>query len=127
MNRMEEYNALMEELEHTPTDLEYTMTRVQARAKKHQTRKTLRFLGIPAASLAGVLTAFIMVVNFSIPAALACMNVPVLKELMEAVAFSDSLKAMVQNDFVQPVNQTKSANGAEMTIALRFYLLSYYF
>ena len=121
MNRMEEYNALMEELEHTPTDLEYTMTRVQARAKKHQTRKTLRFLGIPAASLAGVLTAFIMVVNFSIPAALACMNVPVLKELMEAVAFSDSLKAMVQNDFVQPVNQTQSADGAEMTIHYLVY------
>ena len=121
MNRMEEYNALMEELEHTPTDLEYTMTRVQARAKKRQARKTLRFLGIPAASLAGVLTAFVMVVNFSVPVALACMNVPVLKELMEAVAFSDSLKAMVKNDFVQPVNQTKSADGAEMTIHYLVY------
>ena len=116
MKRNEEYLALMEELEYTPTELEYTITRVQARAKKHQVHKTLRFFGIPVASLAGILTAFVMVVNFSIPAALACMNVPVLRELMEAVAFSDSLKAMVQNDFVQPVNQTKSADGVEMTI-----------
>lgn len=121
MNRNEEYRALMEELEHTPTDLEYTMTRVQARAKKYQTRRTLRFFGIPAASLAGLLTAFVMVVNFSTPAALACMNVPVLRGLMEAVAFSDSLKAMVQNDFLQPVNQTKTADGAEMTIHYLVY------
>lgn len=121
MNRKEEYQALLNELEHTPADLNYTMTRVQARIRKKQAGRTLRLWGIPVASIGGLLMAFVLMVNFSLPVAMACLNVPVLKELMEAVAFSESLKTMIENDFVQPVNQTRSADGAEMTVHYLVY------
>lgn len=118
MNRMEEYRALLEELEQTPAELAFTMTRVQARRRKNCAFRTLR---TAAAGLGGVLTAFALAVNLSMPFALACMGVPVLKPLMEAVAFSESLKAMVENNFLQPVNQSQAADGAEMTIHYLVY------
>ena len=121
MKRREEYDALLNELECTPSDLNYTMTRVEARIKKQRTGRTLRLFGIPVASIGGALMAFVLLVNFSLPVAMACLNVPLLKELMEAVAFSESLKTMIENDFVQPVNQTKAADGAEMTIHYLVY------
>ncbi len=113
MNRNEELKRLQEELEQTPPQLAFTVTRARARAK---TRRTLRLWGVPAASLGGVLCAFVLLVNVSLPFALACVNVPLLKEVMAAVAFSPSIKAMVQNDFIQPVGITKQVDGVSMTI-----------
>lgn len=121
MNRKQEYDALMKELEQTPMDLNYTVTRVRARADRNRRGRTRRLFGIPLASVGGLLMAFVLLVNFSLPVALACVNVPALKELMAAVAFSDSLKAMVQNDFVQPVEMTQCADGVEMTIHYLVY------
>lgn len=118
MNRKEEYKDLLAELEQTPPALAFTMTRVQARSKK---RRFFRGLRTAAASLGGVLTAFVLLVNFSMPFALACVNLPLLKELMEAVAFSPSLKTMIKNDFIQPVDITKEADGASMTIHYLVY------
>lgn len=118
MNRREEYKDLLAELEQTPPALAFTMTRVQARSKK---RRFFRGLRTAAASLGGVLTAFVLLVNFSMPFALACVNLPLLKELMEAVAFSPSLKTMIENDFIQPVDITKEADGASMTIHYLVY------
>ena len=47
MNRIEEYNALLEELEDTPIQLDYTLQRVKQRNKKHLLKK---FLTIPASN-----------------------------------------------------------------------------
>lgn len=113
MNRMEEFETLRQELESPPPALAFTVTRAKARIRR---RRTLRVFGLPAASLAGVFTAFVLLVNLSLPFALACANHPVLKELMGAVALSPSLRAMVQNDFIQPVNLTDEDGGASMTI-----------
>ena len=35
MNRNEEYNTLLWELDQTPPELEYTVTRAKARARRH--------------------------------------------------------------------------------------------
>lgn len=113
MNRKEEYETLLRELEQTPPRLEFTVTRAEARGKK---RRTLRLWGVPVASLGGVFAAFVLLVNLSLPFALACVETPLLKELMAAVAVAPSIKAMVKNDFIQPMNMTQEADGASMTI-----------
>ncbi len=113
MNRMEEWEALHRELEKTPPELAFTMTRVKAR---NQRKRTLKFLGIPAASLGGMFAAFVLMVNFSLSFSLACVSSPFLKELMAAVAVTPSLKRMVEHDFVQPMELTAEKDGGRMTI-----------
>lgn len=113
MNRMEEYRRLLTELEATPPALEYTLQRAKARRRHGLWKKGL---GIPAGSLAAVFAAFVLLVNVSTPFALACSNVPFLKDLTAAVAFSPSLKAAVEHDFVQYIGQTQTQNGITMTL-----------
>ena len=54
------------------------------------------------------------------PLALACGKVPVLKELAAAVAFSPSLKAAVENDYVQYIGQSATDNG--ITVHLEYLM-----
>src|SRR5699024_3152488 len=54
------------------------------------------------------------------PFALACARVPVLKELAAAVAFSPSLKAAVENDYVQYIGQSQTENG--ITVNLEYLM-----
>ncbi len=113
MNRNEEYRALLQSLDHTPAELDSAVTRARARAKRS---KAGRRFGIPVASLAGVAAAFVLLVNISTPFALACKGVPLLETLAKAVAFSPSLTAALEHDYVQNVAQTQQANGATMTV-----------
>lgn len=88
MNRMEEYRALVRELETAPPALEHTLTRAQARDRARRRRnRLLRPLG----ALAGVLGAFVVLVNVSAPLARAVSQVPGLRELAAAVTISPSL------------------------------------
>lgn len=113
MDRMDEYNRLKEELEQTPPALEYTVQRARARYRKSRVR---RFCGLPVASLAGVFAAFVLLVNTSVPFAMACGGVPVLKELAAAVAFSSSLREAVEHDYVQYIGQRQTVEGLTMVI-----------
>lgn len=118
MDRMDEYRALCAQLEETPPALEYTLTRAKARRRR---RKFGRFLGIPAASLAGVFTAFVLLVNFSVPVALACSHVPALLPLLQAVAFSPSLKAAIEHNYAQYIGQSQTVDG--ITLNLSYLIL----
>ena len=113
MNRMEEYRALLQELEETPARLNFTVARAKAKAKRQKLR---RALGVPVTAVAAVCVCFVLLVNVSAPFAAACSAIPFIKDLAEAVSFSPSLSAAVENDWVQPIGLTRSANGAEMTI-----------
>ena len=113
MNRMEEYDALLRELEETPARLNFTVARAKARTRRHRLR---RAVGIPASAAAAVCACFVLLVNVSGPFAAACSAIPVLKDLAQAVSFDRSLSAAVEHDWVQPIGLTRSANGAEMTI-----------
>ena len=64
MNRNEEYWALVAQLSDTPPELEGTVERARARARK---RTLKRWLGIPVASLGGVAAAFVLLVNCCVP------------------------------------------------------------
>jgi hypothetical protein len=113
MDRMEEYQMLSAELERLPESLDGAVLRARVRAGKHRVH---RLIEAPLAGAAAVFALFVLLVNLSVPFALACGSVPVLKQLTAAVALSPSLKAAVQHDYVQYMGLTQSANGVEMTV-----------
>ena len=118
MNRNEEYNALLRELDQTPPELDGTVDRARVRLRR---RRAGRWCGIPAASLAGVAAAFVLLVNYSMPFAQACSTVPVLRELMAAVAFSPSLKLAVEHNYAQYIGEEQTQNG--VTLRLEYLIL----
>ena len=117
MDRMEEYKALRDAPEELPPALEGAVARARARARR---RRLWRRISAPAGSVAAVFAAFVLLVNLSTPFALACGKVPVLKELAAAVAFSPSLKAAVENDYVQYIGQSATDNG--ITVHLEYLM-----
>lgn len=113
MNRMEEYRALLQELEVSPVRLNGTVARARARKRRRRLR---RALGYPAASAAAVCACFVLLVNVCTPFAAACASIPFLQDLARAVSFHPSLSAAVEHSYVQEIGLTQRANGAEMTI-----------
>lgn len=118
MNRNDEYRALLAELHDAPKELAGTAERALARERRARRGK---WLGIPLASVGGLASAFVLLVNCSLPFALACGRVPGLRELAAAVALSPSLKAAVENGFVQAVGQEQTENG--VTLRLEYLIL----
>ncbi len=62
--------------------------------------------------------AFVVMVNASPAFAISCAKVPVLRELAAAVAFSPSLKAAVENDYVQYIGRTEGADRISVTAGM---------
>lgn len=117
MDRMEEYKALRDAPEELPPALDGAVARARARARR---RRLWRRVSAPAGSVAAVFAAFVLLVNLSTPFALACGKVPVLKELAAAVAFSPSLKAAVEHDFIQYIGQSQTDNGITLHLEYLF-------
>lgn len=113
MNRQQEYWDLMGQLSHPPAALDGTALRARDRAKRHRRGKRW---GISLGSVAGVCAAFVVAVNTLPTFALACAKVPVLRELAAAVAFSPSLSAAVEHDYVQYVGQSQTFDGTTLTL-----------
>ena len=113
MNRNQEYEALLQELEATPAALDGTAKRALRRRRRE---RRLRIFGVPAGSLAACFVAFVLLVNLFPPFARACGNVPLLRALAQAVAWSPSLSAAVANDYVQPIGQSQTENGITATV-----------
>lgn len=107
MNRMEEYQALR--AEPAPQQLDGTVSRAMDR--RRWAGRRIRMLAVSAGSLAACFAAFVLLVNLSIPFARACGGVPVLRELAKVVAWSPSLSAAVEDEFVQPIGQEQTENG----------------
>ncbi|MBS6532576.1 MAG: DUF4179 domain-containing protein [Oscillospiraceae bacterium] len=110
MDRKQEYDALMQELRHTPPALEGTLDR--ALARRQARRRRLR----PLHSLAAAAAVFVLLVNVSTPFAQACAQIPVLGWLAQAVCFSHSLSSAVEHDWVQKVDQTQRDSGYTLTL-----------
>lgn len=113
MDRTTEYWELKQQLSQWPETLDGTAERARNRARRHRAGK--RF-GISLGSLAGICAAFVLAVNVLPTFALACGKVPVLRELAAAVAFSPSLSAAVEHDFVQYVGQSCTMEGTTVTV-----------
>ena len=109
MNRMDEYTALLAELEQTPEELNHTVNK--ALNRKNALQKKRRFFGTSLGGLAACFAAFVLLVNLSTPFARACGRIPLLADLAKAVSWSPSLSAAVENDYVQPLRLSQSQNG----------------
>lgn len=114
MNRNAEYQALLAELETVPDGLQSTVRRAYTRKRTLQKRR--RLVLTPVLGMAACFAAFVLLVNLSVPFASACGRVPWLRELAKAVAFSPSLSAAVENEYVQPIGQTKTQDGITVTV-----------
>lgn len=110
MNRREEFDELMKELElEIPSMGPSVQHAIRRRARK-------RIIYRPLSCLMSVFAVFVLLVNFVAPVAYACGRVPGLKELAKAVAFSPSLKAAVENQYVQPIELSQTKNGITVDI-----------
>lgn len=112
MNRMEEYRALLNELDRTAPGLETTLDRAYRKKRKQTVTRMVRSLS----GVAACFVIFVLLVNFCAPVAYACSKIPVLKELAEAVTFSPSLSDAVENEYIQPMNLTQTEGGITATI-----------
>ena len=98
MNRMEEYQSLMQELEAPVPALEHTLDRAMARNARR--KRIMR----PVTGFAAAFACFVLLVNFCTPVSYACSKVPLLRELAAAVTFSRSLTDAVDHRYVQPLH-----------------------
>lgn len=110
MNRNEEYQKLLQELETPNPAAEHTLTRARARNRRR------KWIFTPALSLTAVFACFVLMINVSLPIAQACSSVPILKELVETLQFNDSLNAAIENGYLQDLSMTKTQNGVTVTL-----------
>lgn len=110
MNRMEEYRAMLAELETVPPETEGTVERAMTR------RNRKRYVFRPMGAVAAVFACFVLLVNLVPGVAYACSNLPILDKLAEFVSFSPSLSQAVEHGQVQSVAQTQTQNGITATI-----------
>ena len=113
MDRKTEFSALLEEPAALPDALTDCVAKARRRAKRHLFHARW---GAALASVGGVAAAFVLAVNLSLPFALACGRVPILKDLTSAVAFSPSLREALRHDFVQPIGESQTVNGVTLTV-----------
>ena len=113
MNRMNEYNAMIEELNQPSPRLETALDRACKKKRKRTTKMIVR----PLAGLAACFAVFVLLVNFCAPVAYACSQIPGLRELAEAVTFSRSLTDAVENEYVQPMDLFQIQNDITAEVA----------
>ena len=113
MKRNEAWDDLLNQAEQIPDELETRLNRTIARAERREKRR--RWLK-PLIGVTGTAAAFVLLVNSSVTFALAASRVPIVRELVEAVAFDPSLKAAVAHDYVQLVGDTYTQDGITVTI-----------
>ena len=113
MNRINEYEAMIEELSQPVPRLETTLDRAYKKKRKRTTKIIVR----PLAGLAACFAIFVLLVNFCTPVAYACSQIPGLRELAAAVTFSQSLTDAVENEYVQPMDLSQTANGITAEVA----------
>ena len=106
MNRKNEFEAMIEELNQPAPGLETTLDRAYKKKRKRTTKMIVQPLG----GLAACFVVFVLLVNFCVPVAYACSRIPGLRELAEAVTFSRSLTDAVKNEYVQPMDLTQTQN-----------------
>lgn len=113
MNRNDEFAAMIEEQNQPAPALVNTLDRAYKRKKKRTAKMIVR----PIAGLAACFAVFVILVNFCAPVAYACSQIPVLRELAEAVTFSKSLTDAVENEYVQPMDLVQTQNEITAEIA----------
>ena len=110
MNRMEEYREMMKRLETVPNEAATAVDRAKVR------RVRRKAVWRAMAGVAAVFCVFIGLVNLSPSVAAACMEIPFLDKLTEAVMFSPSLQKAVEHDYVQPMGLEETQSGITVRV-----------
>lgn len=118
MDENNEHKHILTELEETTPDFKFNTVFEKSKAKKNKIKKVFIYL---FASLFTIIFAFIIIINLSTSIAYAVGRIPVLSDLARAAAFSPSLKAAIDNQYVQKVNITKEENG--ITIKVEYIIV----
>ncbi len=110
MNRNDEFTEWMKELDGQIPEVGESIRK----GSRRKARK--KFLYQPLMGLVAVFMLFVLSVNLCAPVAKAFSNVPVLKDLTKAVAFSKSLRVALENDYAQEVYLIQSKEGMTVEI-----------
>lgn len=110
MNRNDEYTSLKKEIDITPSKLDYTYKRACAKRDSKNKNTVLKKIMVPVSSVASALAVFAMLINLFPSVAYAAGRIPLISDFAQFVAVSTSLKAAVENQYVQPINQEQTAN-----------------
>ena len=113
MNRKNEFEAMIEELNQPAPGLEAILDRAYKKKRKRTTQMIVR----PLAGLAACFAVFVLLVTICAPVAYACSLVPGLRELAAAVTFSRSLTDAVENEYVQPMDLSQTQNDITAEVA----------
>ncbi len=119
MNRNDEYIELMHELQQTPDQLEDIAMNAISHAKR--SKRISLSLKIPMLSFCFITAAFIMLVNLSPTAAFAMSKIPLIKDLVNAVAFDPNLKRAVENDYYQVIGDSQTQQ--KVTVSVDYMIL----
>lgn len=110
MNRNDEFTELMKELDEQVPEVGESIRKGSCRKARKQ------FLYQPLMGLAVVFMLFVLSVNLCSPVAEAVDKIPLLRDLANAVKYSKSLKAAVENDYAQEVYLTQTKDGVTVEI-----------
>ena len=113
MNRQQELQNLMHELENTPEEMTQMSPKTKIRARK---RKIIKGTLMPPAVFAVMLLMIVAMVNISPTIAHAFEQVPVLRQIATAVNFSPSLTDAIQHEFVQHIGLEQTIDGITMRV-----------
>jgi len=118
MNREQEYNNLILELEKTPDEMMKMSDKTKARAKR---RNIIRRATMPPRIFMALLLVITALVNISPTVAHAFEQIPVLRQIASAVKLNPSLTEAVKRDFVQRID-LKQTNG-DITMHIEYVIV----
>lgn len=115
MNRDQGLLDLVNEIrENAPKGLDTSVQRAMAKNRKH--RRAVNMIRIPAAAVVALVLSFALLVNTSAAFARTVGEVPALRELAKLVAQDPSLRAAVENKYVQPIGQAVTHDDVTVNI-----------
>ncbi|MCL2679188.1 MAG: DUF4179 domain-containing protein [Dehalococcoidia bacterium] len=113
MNRQQEYNALMLELESIPADMMQMSAKTKTRARR---RNVMRYTAIPSGLFMAILLIITIAVNTSPTVASAFERIPVLRQIVTLVRFNQSLTDAIEHKFIQRIDQEQMVNDITMRV-----------
>ena len=113
MNRQQEYQDLMIELENTPAEMTQVSSKTKTRARRRNIKK---YTIIPTGTLMTALLMLVLAVNLSLTVAFAFEQIPVLRQIAAAVNFSPSLSEAIRHEFIQHIGQEQTIDNITMRV-----------
>ena len=79
--------------------------------KRRQANRLRRLSAITVASVVSLVITFVLLVNLSLPFAIAMQQIPIMRGFVGVVALSPSIEAAVEHDYFQHIGQEQTVNG----------------